>query len=381
MLQAGLDHIIDKFEVVHVCNGFAAAHRLGNRFVEVLLVVNARKEGEQSMPHVCELRLEELSFYRARELAAPHLGTFFERLHTIYERTSTNPDAISYLARSVLDSSPEVHSLRQFRRHIARRFGSTVGGWRRGLSGPRFVTFDRFRDMCQSLKCRDHAPELWAELDSSHGGCVSLFELDAEAVAMLVKFRMKILMFAESDNVDQDMLFSRLTARTQLVRAGQLEVHEFRAVVKALGIGNAEADRLFSYLDYQGGNIHNPPARVTIADFEWLRRLPSLIDIEAVVMASEKKPTELETARRFNLMGNSSRRARSGGTPSLQRNSDFALSARQSPERTYSSSRRSKSQEPLPSSSVIHLVKSGTRGSLFTSDTTGQALVLDDDTF
>mmetsp|Transcript_19 Transcript_19/g.64 ORF Transcript_19/g.64 Transcript_19/m.64 type:complete len:994 (-) Transcript_19:60-3041(-) len=345
MLQAGLDHICDNFEVLDVRNHFALPHRLGTRFMEVQLVLSTVAAGG-SAPHVCELRLEEFSFYRARDAAAPHLESFYEKLRSLYDRAATNMDAVLYLARSVLESPQEAHVLRQFRRHLARRFGSTVGGWRRSFGSSRLVTFERFRDVCQALKIREHAAELWMELDAGRGGSVSLFELDPDAVASLVKLRTRILMLVPSDDIDQDSLFARLTNRVQLAQPGQMEVHEFRAVAKSFGLPSTEADRLFTFLDYQGGSAHNPPARISAADLEWLRRLPSLVDTEAVVMSSESRPSDLESARTC-LQGTSARRARSGGAHgAIMENPSFGVSVRRSMRRSSSAPRRSRSQEP-----------------------------------
>jgi hypothetical protein len=57
MLQAGLDQILRRFEVVDVKNYFNQPGRLGLRFVEVLVVMQVG-EGDESIPHICELRLE-----------------------------------------------------------------------------------------------------------------------------------------------------------------------------------------------------------------------------------------------------------------------------------------------------------------------------------
>merc|ERR1719346_414562 len=116
-----------------------------------------------------------------------HLTRFYDSLYTIYSRTCCGPESVVYLAHTVLMSPPEGHSLRSFRRHLARRYGSTISGWRRLAGDSRLLDFETLREACQELKCRDHAPEYWDEMDSGRAGTISLFELDPEATMLLVK--------------------------------------------------------------------------------------------------------------------------------------------------------------------------------------------------
>jgi len=318
-----------------------------------LVAVNVQRDRQDTISHVCEMRLEELSFHRARETAAPHLSQFLDHLRIIYDRACKDPNLVAYLARTVLESPSEGHGLRLFRRHLARRFGSCACGWRRSLpTNSRWLSFERFRDICHALKCREHAPEYWSELDSGRGGVISLFELDPEAVAALAKFRAKVLMLVESNAVDTETLFAKLTWNMKLISPGRMELHEFRSAVKAFGLTGADADRVFSYLDHQGGSHHNPPASVTVADFDWLRRLPSIVDTEALLLSAEDRLTEGEALRTFNQLGALPNRTRvvTSSTGVLHKNSRFDLKVTEkrspSPRRRSGSLKRSSSHGP-----------------------------------
>merc|ERR1719498_1372666 len=103
------------------------------------------------------------------------------------------------MCRNTLTSPPEGHRLRSFRCHLGRRFGSTICGWRRALGGGRLLNFQRFREVCYSLNCGEHVTELWQELDPNRGGCISLWELDPESVALIVKLRTRMLSVLASE--------------------------------------------------------------------------------------------------------------------------------------------------------------------------------------
>jgi len=361
--------------VVAFRNYFKTPWRVGDRFVELLLVVKIQKDRQDSIAHVCEIRLEELSFHRARETAAPHLSQFLDHLCVVYDRACTDPNLVEYLARTVLESPSEGHGLRLFRRHLARRFGSCVCGWRCSVpNNSRWLSFGRFRDICHALKCREHAPEYWSELDSGRGGVISLFELDPEAVAALAKFRLRVLMLIENDTVDTETLFAKLTWRMHLITPGRMELHEFRSAVKAFGLIGADADRVFSYLDHQGGSHHNPPASVTVADFDWLRRLPTLVDTEAVLLSAKDNITELEALRTFNKnkMGTL---PKTGNTQVMSKNSRFDL--RHAERRSTSPRRRSNSLRR--SSSLGPHMNGGGGGSLKRDHSTSKVKIMEPD--
>lgn len=160
--------------------------------------------------------------------------------------------------------------------------------------------FQKFRDVCQQLCCGEHATEFWQGLDPTLGGCISLFDLDPEATALLIKLRNRMLALADvsaDKEVDAESLFARLSFLVRPKKPGHLEPHEFRIVAKPLGLSPDEADRAFRYLDYQGGSHHAPPATITVQDIAWLNRLPlrirdddevvgGLIDFHAVTMTT-----------------------------------------------------------------------------------------------
>jgi len=115
--------------VVDVRNHYAPSMQspLGERYIEVLVVLTEGLE----IPHVCEIRLEELGFFQAAEKAAPHLKRVCKGFATIYEDSGAHPAAIEFMARKVLRAPSEPHGIRVFRRHLAITFGSIPVAWRR----------------------------------------------------------------------------------------------------------------------------------------------------------------------------------------------------------------------------------------------------------
>lgn len=140
-----------------------------------------------------------------------------------------------------------------------------------------------------SLHCGEHATELWQELDPSRGGCISLWELDSDSVSLLVKCRSRMLAVlmnsGEEEEMDANVMYTRLTHCARPERQGLLELHEFRVVAKSLGLNAREADRAFACLDHFPSGLNAHPARLEVSDFVWLKRLPNLIDTEAVACA------------------------------------------------------------------------------------------------
>merc|ERR1712216_647939 len=89
-----------------------------------------------------------------------------------------------------------------------------------------------------------------------------------------------------AEEFDGQMLFTRLSSFIKPKRQGVLEEYEFRMAAKAPGMGGQEADRAFACLDH---GMHAPPATIDATDMAWLKRLPSLVDTEAVSCATDVK--------------------------------------------------------------------------------------------
>eukprot|EP00927_Polykrikos_kofoidii_P015363 TRINITY_DN16815_c0_g1_i1.p1 TRINITY_DN16815_c0_g1~~TRINITY_DN16815_c0_g1_i1.p1 ORF type:complete len:1519 (-),score=314.14 TRINITY_DN16815_c0_g1_i1:179-4546(-) len=316
MLQAGLDQILRRFEVVDVRNYFNTPGRLGVRFVEVLVIVKigeSNSEPKFMLPHVCELRLEELCFHKAQEMAAPHMDKFFAGVRSVYARHGRDQDSLLHLVHTVLSKPAPSHDLRVFRCHMAKRNGSSIAAWRRNLGGGRLFSFPRFRELCQSLNCGEHTTEYWQSLDPTLGGCISMFDLDPEAVSLLIKFRARMLALADvsSDKeADPESLFARFSFLVRPRRSGRLERQEFRQVAIPIGLSKEEADKVFSYLDYHAGISH--PAAITVMDIAWLNKLPQLIDIDAVILSSATDLRDDEALRGVSWSGQSARRNKRG---------------------------------------------------------------------
>jgi len=291
VLQAGLEHILKRFEVVDVRNHFNTPGRLGQRFVEVLVVVIV-KEGREQIPHVCEIRLVPLCFNTAEKKAAPTREEWHNDLERVYAPTHMDRHAIDCIAEHVLSSRATGHQLKKFRCHLARRFGSTVCAWRKAFGGGRLLNFQRFREVCYSMHCGENVTELWQEMDPNRGGCISLWELDPDSVALLVRTRSRMLGVlssalkadADVEETDANVLFQRLTTFVRPNNLGVLEQHEFRAVAKPLGLTPPEADRVFSCLDHFPGSMHAPPATIDVADIQWLKRITAMVDVEMIAV-------------------------------------------------------------------------------------------------
>jgi len=291
MLQGGLDHILKRFEVVDVRNRCGNPGRIGLRFVEVLVVVIV-SDGREKVPHVCEIRLEPLHFHTATSRSANAMAEFWARLKHVYLPTHMDMNAVEFISNNALMQPAEPHRLRRFRCHLGRRFGSTICAWRKALGGGRLVSFQRFREVCYTLQCAEHVTELWQQLDPNRGGCISLWELDPDAVSLLMKLRCRMLEVVGSiqkgevdlEEVDVNVLWVKLTSFAKPKNLGSLERHEFRLISEPLGLTMQEADRAFACLDR---GSQNPPALVDITDIHWLKRLPSLLDTEAIQCAQD----------------------------------------------------------------------------------------------
>jgi len=300
-LRSGLEQLLEQFEVVDVRNHYQphSVGLLGERCVELLVVV---KQG-LAMPHVCEIRLEELSFFEARSEVEPKVRGVCERLATMYASCGADADAIAYLASNILRSPAEVHNVRIFRRHLARVFGSCAVAWRRVFGSNCSITFWNFREMCHQLSTTTYqarGAEYWQCLDAGRAGCISLFEFDPQAVVLMAKIRERVLgRMPGNDAIDVDELFHKLAAPVTLAKKGVLVVSEFRAVMKKLGFDKLDADRAFSCLDMQGGSAVSTQGQpfILAKDFLWLLKLPSLVDVDSVMLLSAANDKDLGALR------------------------------------------------------------------------------------
>lgn len=285
-LQAGLEHIMQSFEVVDIRNFFEIPTRLGLRFVEVLVVMHVG-DGAERVPHICEIRLEEVVFHKAQEQAAPLMEQIFTGFRKVFD--SRMSDEIIALVHSMLSKPCDVKALRVLRCHLGKRFGSTVWVWRRMLGNGKRMDFQQFRKICHEINCGDQATFFWQHLDPGLSGNISLFEFDPTATALLNKFRLRLLSSADpNDDGDHDAvsLFNRLSFMVKPHRVGHLEPHEWRPVCRACGLTVEEADLVFTHLDYAGGGHATPPASLTPRDLQWLLDFPKLVDVDSVMLKS-----------------------------------------------------------------------------------------------
>mmetsp|Transcript_51903 Transcript_51903/g.151142 ORF Transcript_51903/g.151142 Transcript_51903/m.151142 type:complete len:1274 (+) Transcript_51903:87-3908(+) len=300
LLRAGLEQIIEKFEVIDVRNYYHPSYQnlLGEKYVEVLVVIKCPE------PFICEIRLEEMSFMIARERVRPRMEQVANTLADIYHQAGADEAAIKYLVQWTLQRPKENHSVTVFKKHLARRFGSTVVAWRKVLGNGRLAPFGKFREACQLVGQRPRTVEYWQSLDSSKAGCLSLFELDPEATILLIKVYWRICGLATPEQMaDPNALFHRLTSRLKLVNPGKVQAHEFRRLLKPLGFSPIESDRIFACLDAHGGDGCIPPATVTPVDIGWLQRLPKLVDFESAMLRNACGMAEMDTLRTLMSTG------------------------------------------------------------------------------
>lgn len=296
MLLAGLQQVQRTFEVVGIQDFVSAPGRLGLRYIEVLVIVHVRPNGRKSsqpfgedIPHVCELRLEELWLHKARDAAHQHMEDFMHHCKKAHLNSAKNTDAVSYLIANVLNSCPTSRKVRGFRKLVAKRYGSAASVWRRFVGG-RYVKFTRFRDICNQLGQGSQASELWEALDTTRAGCISLYDLDPEACVLLVSFRWRLLAMSnlpacgDLPHGSCGQAFAKLAWLAPPEVPGQLGFQEFRIAAKPLGLTAEETERIFAHLDFHGGTML--PARVCPADLSWLLRLPDIVDCEAVLLTS-----------------------------------------------------------------------------------------------
>jgi len=313
MLREGLNQIIDRFEVIQVLNYYNKDHQnlLGQKHIEVLIVLKCPE------PFICELRLEEMSYFIAREKASPHIEKIQKTMANLYSGNGADPLAIEYLASWILHRPKENHSVTVFKKHLSRRFGSTVAAWRKAMGGGNQAPFTKFREACQDVNMRHRTVEFFQSLDATFAGNFSLFELDPEAAVLLVKFYWRICGLATPEQLeDSERLFARLTRKTvvKLKHPGRMEAHEFRRVAKVLGFEDADSDRVFQFLDSHGGEAHEPPATLTPNDIAWLKKIPQILCVECVMLRDSTATSEMESLRAINMSGraqqNQGRRAR-----------------------------------------------------------------------
>eukprot|EP00913_Durusdinium_trenchii_P003304 g3058.t1 len=160
------------------------------------------------------------------------------------------------------------HSLRVWKKHLTKRYGSVVGAWRQKFGLIRLVPFSKFRDLCKETKEWPHATEYWQEklrrheslhfdeLDIGRGGTISLFELDPQMLCILAIFRARLVKLAG-------------TAEPNPEDTGG-----------AVGWNGP----LWRQLDSEGGHTFNPPGHVRPTDIAWLCKLPMLVDLNAIAL-------------------------------------------------------------------------------------------------
>lgn len=300
-LQQGIEEIISSFEVHSVRNYVKSPNALGLRYVEVAVVVVVTPPGAADpIPHVCELRLEDINAYRMRQALDPHLVAFEDQVRSLADGTLFDPTELVHVARSALTAPQAGNIVRSFRRALVRQFGNAVNAFRKYVrEGARLLSFQRFKELCQVLKIQDHTVDIWMALCRGKSGGVSLFEMDPDATGVLIRVGASMLaaMNAGGLDGDPDGLYQHLTRRASLVNANRISENEWRTLCKGFGVQAADADRTFSYLDSDGKM--NPPAYISPAEVWWLCRLPLIVDITKVVLWTPDRPGLVQDPQKY----------------------------------------------------------------------------------
>jgi hypothetical protein len=294
-LNKGLDWILENFEVVGVNNYFNKPVRLGMRYIEVFVIVHV-PDGDEQIPHICELRLEERVYNEHQKEAAEIIYKVYDQLRLLLEVFNLNWSLTEYLIKSVLNGSGMSPELRRFRCHFIKRYGSTPSGWRKEV-GERMADFGKFKVACQKINWGHRASEFYQELDTSLGGCVNVFHLDPEPVALLIKLRSRLFTFADLPilqkattnkfGIEPAALFDRLTSHIRLGKKGECSLSEFRLLGKPLTMSDDEMDKAFKYIDGGFGGSDATKASISVADIAWIMKLPKIVDEHAVTLNAD----------------------------------------------------------------------------------------------
>jgi len=265
---------------------------LNDKHVAVQVVISEGLE----IPHICEITLQEMCFYLAREVTDPWVKQITDQFVKAYQhrKCHTDPSAIEYCVKHYLTKVKPGHKLTCFLRHVFKHYGSIVVAWRRELGNGPTVTFNDFRRMCQTLLYREHAVQFWTELDCCEAGCLSLFDLDPKAVILLGRLYVKLMGIAKNNNFTAEHLFERMTVKIRLNRPGHLEFHEFKEALRLLGFNPGECRKLFLFMDGNGGTGRETPATVCISDIEWLKGFTNLVHVDCALMTPADAATDFE---------------------------------------------------------------------------------------
>merc|ERR1712232_477063 len=125
--------------------------------------------------------------------------------------------------------------------------------------------------------------------DTSLGGCVNIFHLDPEPIALLIKLRARMFAFADLPTLQKSTtnkfsmepvaLFNMLTSHIRPQRKGQLSLLEFRLLSEPLNMDPSELEKAFHYLD---SGVSGSEHYVFVSDIAWLMKLPKTVDEHAV---------------------------------------------------------------------------------------------------
>jgi hypothetical protein len=175
---------------------------------------------------------------------------------------------------------PLAHEVRVFKSLFAKKYGSTISGWRREFSSCRLLDYKKFRRVCQIMNYGDRATEFWQGLDPHLGGAICLFDFDPDAVCSLIHLRQRLIALADTGpssdkgpQLDPDAIFSRLSVLIRPVTLGRLQPQEWRKCLMSIGSSAEEGDKTFKYLDL----LNTPPKTVGVPDIAWLLNLSALV--------------------------------------------------------------------------------------------------------
>lgn len=285
MLKAGLKNLCEEFDVVLVSNYYVPrrGNLIGDKYIVCYLILNQNLD----TPHICEIRLDELSYFLGRKTAERNMEQIGNVLRNYIPYTA-EPGTVLYYIKWILTRPKLSRTTTQFKNLLAREFGSLVVAWRTAFGNNQLLDFGTFKKVCAQLSSNLQCVKIWNDLDCGFGGCISVFDLDPDCIVLLAKFYALLagVMPVEVEPTPEaffEKLLKFTKPRNNCV-GGTIELPSFKHAAKVLGFNTTQSGKLFSGLDGRGGRTLKPPSTVCLKDIAWMRNLPDLCDLDTATL-------------------------------------------------------------------------------------------------
>jgi Ca2+-binding EF-hand superfamily protein len=155
-------------------------------------------------------------------------------------------------ASKVLEQMVGAKDLSEFKKHLARRYGSLLRAWLMVFDkdGTGRVCASAFYDACRSIGYIGNLRTLWNELDSDRSQFVTIDEVDPDAVRLLGAFQLK----CESTYGNVELAFEAFSARKRGHPSKVVDHRAFGKLCRKIGFTDQkEIVKVFHYFDLDGG--------------------------------------------------------------------------------------------------------------------------------